>query len=667
MHAINDLPMVRFCIGLFALLSSAVYAQNAYVFNASNFVVGDGPDTAYLVVDFQSAGAWDPPSSFYWSVAFEDSIQGSSLLAMVDSVDDNLTVDFMGAFVDSISLGTEYVGKNGVNGFYWGIWSDTTGGNRWVSNSGASEWIQPNAYYGLSFTDFAPAIVPDTAVAVNDARDFTISDIEIWSGVGSDSAILVIDFLNTSGMPESFAWGILFDDSVSGNELLQLADQLNPDLQVGIAGGFLNDIVYQGIEGLAGSPNYWNTWSSTTNGYWITNAGLSTVLNNGDWFGCSYPNYPPAIFPRSPKPALVNNIYAYNRSNFIIGSGSDTAYLVVDFQSAGAWDPPSSFYWSVAFDDSIAGFQMVNAVLSADENLNVFDIFGIIDSVSLGEDYTGKSLENNKAWAFFKSSASPNRWTLSSSWTDRVYPNEYYGLSFTDTANLLGPDTAVAINNPSDFTAASLVEWAGSGSDSAILVIDFLNESGNPKSYAWGILFDDSISAEALLQLAEQNYFALAFDVAGGFLNDIIYQSDSGLAGSPYYWNTWSTTTNGYWMTNAGLSTVIKNGDWFGCSYPNYPPAIFPRSPVPWQGVNPGIAVLDASLLKVWPNPSAESIEITCDYPIERIDIARSNGQAVEFEFHNNRIEWRTSWKGMALVMVTLQDGRYVVKPILRS
>ena len=54
-------------------------------------------------------------------------------------------------------------------------------------------------------------------------------------------------------MPESFAWGILFDDSISGNEILQLADGLNPDLQVGIAGGSFNDIVYQGIDGLAGS------------------------------------------------------------------------------------------------------------------------------------------------------------------------------------------------------------------------------------------------------------------------------------------------------------------------------------------------------------------------------------------------------------------------------
>ena len=373
------------------------------------------------------------------------------------------------------------------------------------------------------------------------------------------------------------------------------------------------------------------------------------------------------LFALLSSAVYAQNSYVFNASTFVVGDGPDTAYLVVDFQSAGAWDPPSSFYWSVAFDDSIAGFQMVNAVLSADENLNVIDVFGIIDSVSLGDDYTGKSLENDKAWTFFKSSASPNRWTLSSSWTDRVYPNEYYGLSFTDTANLMGPDTAVAINNPSDFTAASLVEWAGSGNDSAILVIDFLNESGYPKSYAWGILFDDSISAEALLQLAEQNYFALAFDMAGGFLNDIIYQGDSGLAGSPNYWNTWSTTTNGYWMTNAGLSTVIKNGDWFGCSYPNYPPAIFPRSPVPAQGVNPGIVVLDANLLQVWPNPSAESIEINCDYPIERIDVVRSNGQAVEYELLNNRIEWLTSWRGMALVMVTLQDGRAVVKPILRS
>ena len=659
--------MVRFCIGLCALLSSAAFAQNSYVFNSSTFVVGDGSDTAYLVVDFQSAGAWDPPSSFYWSVAFDDSIQGSSLLTMVDSVDDNLTIGFMGAFVDSISLGTDYVGKNGVNGFYWGIYSDTMGGDRWVSNSGSSEWVQPNTYYGLSFTDFAPAIIPDTAVAVNDARDFLSSDIEVWSGVGTDSAVLVIDFLNASGIPESYAWGILFDDSISGNELLQLADQVNPDLQIGIAGGFLNDIIYQGIEGLAGSPNYWNTWTSKTNGYWVTNAGLSITLTNGDWFGCSYPNYPPAIFPRSPKPARVNNMYVYNKSNFVIGSGSDTAYLVVDFRSAGTYDPPSSFYWSVAFEDSIAGFQMVNAILSADENLNIFDIFGNIDSVSLGGDYVGKSGENGKEWAFWKNSSSANRWTLSSSWTDRVYPGEYYGLCYTDTANREGPDTAVAINNPSDFTTASLVGWAGSGSDSAILVIDFLNESGLPKSYAWGILFNDSISAEGLLQLAEQNYFALDVDVAGGFLNDIIYQGDSGLAGNPNYWNTWSTATNGYWMTNAGLSTVIKNGDWFGCSYPNYPPAIFPRSPVPAQGVNPGIAILDANLLKVWPNPSAESIEITCDYPIADIDVYRSNGKAVGFSVYENHLEWRSSWKGMALVVVTLQDGRAIVKPIMRS
>ena len=96
----------------------------------------------------------------------------------------------------------------------------------------------------------------------------------------------------------------------------------------------------------------------------------------------------------------AQNAYVFNASNPWSVMDWDTAYLVVDFQSAGAWDPPSSFYWSVAFDDSIAGFQMVNAVLSADDNLNIFDIFGIIDSVSLGEDYTGKSLENNKVGIF---------------------------------------------------------------------------------------------------------------------------------------------------------------------------------------------------------------------------------------------------------------------------
>ena len=103
------------------------------------------------------------------------------------------------------------------------------------------------------------------------------------------------------------------------------------------------------------------------------------------------------LFALLSSAVYAQNAYVFNASTFVVGDGPDTAYLVVDFQSAGAWDPPSSFYWSVAFDDSIAGFQMVNAVLSADDNLNVFDIFGIIDSVSLGDDYTGKSLENNKA------------------------------------------------------------------------------------------------------------------------------------------------------------------------------------------------------------------------------------------------------------------------------
>ena len=143
-----------------------------YVFNASTFVVGDGPDTAYLVVDFQSAGAWDPhPFIGRWlsRTQYKVRLCWPWWIALMIILPLTLWVPLWTLF----PLVQIMLVKMVLNGFYWGIWSDTIGVNRWVSNSGSSEWVQPNTYYGLSFTDFAPAIVPDTAVAVNDARDFT--------------------------------------------------------------------------------------------------------------------------------------------------------------------------------------------------------------------------------------------------------------------------------------------------------------------------------------------------------------------------------------------------------------------------------------------------------------------------------------------------------------
>jgi len=141
------------------------------------------------------------------------------------------------------------------------------------------------------------ALLMLASLAVN--AQFTESDIEFWIGSGSNQAIFVIDW-NDSTSQESFAWGFRFDGTTTGEEALNSITAADNNLSVNMAGGFINDLIYLEHSGLGGNPNYWSTWSGTNSSDWIMNMGLSTVINNNDWFGCSYTDFDPAIEPEEP-------------------------------------------------------------------------------------------------------------------------------------------------------------------------------------------------------------------------------------------------------------------------------------------------------------------------------------------------------------------------------
>ena len=86
---------------------------------------------------------------------------------------------------------------------------------------------------------------------------------------------------------------------------------------------------------------------------------------------------------------------------------------------------------------------------------------------------------------------------------------------------------------------SDLQYFAGSGSDTAGLVIDFRDGSG---SMAWGVLFSDSISGEGMLQAVAAADPAFMINMTNGFLNDITYGTHQGLGGQPDWWGTWSGT-----------------------------------------------------------------------------------------------------------------------------
>ncbi|MCB0763864.1 MAG: T9SS type A sorting domain-containing protein [Flavobacteriales bacterium] len=132
---------------------------------------------------------------------------------------------------------------------------------------------------------------------------FSMNDVLYWVGTGTDSTVLVIDFLDGNPDGSSYAWGYLHDGTATAEEMLVAIDAADMDLEIAIISGFVNDITYRDHAGIGGSPNWWGTWTGTGIADLAMNGGASEPLSDGEWFGCSYTDFDPAIAPGVPVAA----------------------------------------------------------------------------------------------------------------------------------------------------------------------------------------------------------------------------------------------------------------------------------------------------------------------------------------------------------------------------
>ena len=143
---------------------------------------------------------------------------------------------------------------------------------------------------------------------------FSMADIQFWVGSGSDSAVLVVDFQDSTAN-SSYAWGYLFSGTATGDDLLNAVAAADPLFTVNTAGGFLGDLTYSTHAGIGGTGGlYWSTWTGTSQATFAMNGGIAEVLSNGEWFGCSFTDFNPAIVPgepiAAPLPTGVHEVLA---------------------------------------------------------------------------------------------------------------------------------------------------------------------------------------------------------------------------------------------------------------------------------------------------------------------------------------------------------------------
>lgn len=298
-----------------------------------------------------------------------------------------------------------------------------------------------------------------------------------------------------------------------------------------------------------------------------------------------------------------------NSIRFWVGSGTDSGAVVVTFPGDGFSD--SSFIWGVLFNDSISGGDMLQAIEMEDVNFDFKNLGGFLDSVNYNN-HSGYNAVNNFWWNTF--SLNNGNWEFNSGLTAFMHQEGVYGISYTDSdtstwmPNRLPTLNPVPALNPQIISITDFDNnqwrWFGEGNSKAIMVIDFApNLEG--KSFAFGVQFDDTTTGLELLQKIAFEDSTFQFN-ASGFLNDIYFHSDSGIGGAPNYWGTWSATNYGNWISNMGISTVVKDGDFFACTYTDFNPALRPSYPqviqAPQTG-NTSIVETEKTGVQVYPNP----------------------------------------------------------------
>lgn len=300
--------------------------------------------------------------------------------------------------------------------------------------------------------------------------------------------------------------------------------------------------------------------------------------------------------------ASLNAQFSFSDITFWVGSGPDSAALVVDFHD-GTWD--SCYVWGFRFNGSATGEDMLNAVAAADVNFSVNISGGFLMDIIYGV-HAGIGGTNGFYWGTW-SGPDLNSLTMNMGISTPLAHGDWFACSFTDFNPPVPPGTPIPAFEPFRFTAQDVAFWVGTGQDTTLLVVDFLDGSG-ASSFAWGYLHNGPVTAEVMLQEVAAADPHLNVAIAGGFLNDITYQNYAGIGGSPNYWATWSATNLGNWNLNMGLSTTLGNGDLFGCSYTNFNPPVRPGYPQPALSSSTVASAETDNDWTLYPNPARGEI-----------------------------------------------------------
>ena len=234
------------------------------------------------------------------------------------------------------------------------------------------------------------------------------SDIQYWIGTGSNEAILIISW-DESSPAQSLAWGYRWNGTKTAADMLTDIDNADARLSItGVSAGYINDIsYYDGTYNLA-TELY---WCYNVNGDWVGGVGSQTLVNGdvvefSDGCGFSSIGYTPVPDPNGSTGGgndddedivlLTDATISADSIIYWVGQGNNQIVFAINWNN-----PDTALAWGFRFSqDSVTVKSIIDSIVNYDYRLTYTpNAYGIAD-IAYTDNTTQLSTTAGSYWMY---------------------------------------------------------------------------------------------------------------------------------------------------------------------------------------------------------------------------------------------------------------------------
>ena len=393
---------------------------------------------------------------------------------------------------------------------------------------------------------------------------FPASDIQFWTGTGSNQAIVILDWDDDPmGNNIALAWGVRWNGTATATDLLDTMMAYDSRFSYTLNGALMTNMSYN--DGTINPGSSMGGWCYYLNGDWAMYAWPNQMMTDGDVIemssSCMW-TLASAVAATDPNPSTPENA-TIDASDIVywVGEGSYEVVFVVNW-------PDTALAWGYRFSARSTNLQSVmNDIAAADPRLSfVTGSYGIDDILFVENGDTLRkaayswwehTLNGNMSAGLYQQVndgdfsrwADPTAGVAVDSTYDSVWNYWMYTYAYPQT---IYPVSAPTVQDAT-ISADDIRYWVGEGSNQLIFVVNWPGTA-----LAWGYRFDGNATVQDAMNdiAAADSRFSYVTNDWG--IDDILFvENGDTLRKAEYSW--WEHTLNG--TMSAGMYQPVSDGD----------------------------------------------------------------------------------------------------------